>query len=142
MILNYDMKGYYFKLKQTEEESDILYEIYKNDVEKWQSIRDNDDFMRKSIYIDMSDNDGLVFCNEDCLKGWIAYFDLIGYNYEYRNACDLLFNEKLDISMANDTMKKTIEQYIFNNFEVNDVLDKLNNNIQLTEMDYRILKSI
>ena len=130
MILENTFKAYYFKLFNTVEEFDILFAAYVANKEKWNAIREDDDFQYKSFYLEINDIEGFVICNDEYLKKWIAYYDLIGYNYTYYSADDLLFKGEIDLSLADDKLKNTIEQYIFNNFDVNDVLDKINNKVK------------
>lgn len=142
MIVDYNIKGYYVRLLDSDEDAEILHNKYKADEVKCKIIDDDNDFMFKSEYLDMENSQGLVFCTDEYFKKWLFYFDIIGYNYEYSLADDLLFNNKLDLSLATEKIQNIITEYIYTNFEANDVLDKINNNIELTELDYKILKNV
>ena len=141
MKLQFDMKPYYFKALNTAEELKEIYSSNDNKTDEKFNVFNNDfSFLENHIGIDINDYESLFIGNDINIKKYIQYCNIIGFKLKVYDANCIFFDNKINLETLSDDIKRLTEEYIINNFDVNDVLDKINLGTELTYIDKTILK--
>ena len=90
-----------------------------------------------SIVFKMDSKTDIFLINQILLDKMISMSKVTGYNMIIEDITDDLFYNKVNIP---NSVKDEINDYLFNLFSVDDVLDKINEGIELTEVDKLILQ--
>jgi hypothetical protein len=142
MLLGFNIHPYFIQALNSPEEVKLISENLPdaNDP-RFKEFKGNFDFLDEVRGIDIDDFQTMVFADEESLRKFLRYSELIGYKYKVGRADKKLFKNQLDLSKAGQSLKEIIYEFITKHFNINDVLDKMNEGCQLTELDYKILKS-
>lgn len=139
MIFDFNTKPYFLKINTPE---DKIVEIFENtDYSNHQDIIDISAEVKRQTYHDISNVETIIFCTPKMVEKIIIANEFHGFDFSIVEAQDLLFHNKLDLSKADNTFKNLVNQFIYRNFDADDVMDKILENAELTEIDHLILKN-
>lgn len=142
MILGYNIHPYLIKALNTPEEiKEITENLIPASDPRFSEFNNNFDFLEDIQGIDIDDTKTMIFTDNESLRKFLTYSSILGYKYKVIRADEKLFRNQLDMSNAGQHLKDMIHEFITKHFSINDVLDKMNEGLQLTEYDFQILKS-
>ncbi len=90
-------------------------------------------------YYDIDDYKTLIFLTKNELDFISPFYKKMGLRTTIYNAEKVIFNNELSVLNYPIDFKEKIEQHIICSFNKDDVLDKINRGLTLTELDYQIL---
>ncbi len=144
MVLNKDIQPFYIEIRNTPEELEVINSKIANfnpNSPRFLEILTISVEIKKQIYHDINDTTSVIFCTPEMVEKIMVANEYHGYTFKVKRANKLLFENKIDLSTTDKTFKNIINQWIYNNFDCNDVLDKQLSGLELTEVDFLILEN-
>lgn len=142
MLLGFNINPYFIKALNSPEEIKLIENGPAADDERYAEFGGNFDFLDEICGIDIDDYQTMVFADELTMQKFLRFSEISGYKYKVYRADKMIFQNMLDLSKAGQDLKDRVREFILRHFNVNDVLDKMNEGLKLTEYDYQILKSV
>ncbi len=102
------------------------------------------DELDKVVSVPLSDTEGLFLLDDVLLNKVSSLLTKMGYKIEVKDATKDIFYNELNVSATPIEFKTFVDNYIFENFDSNDVLDKISllGIDSLTDIDKKILKTV
>lgn len=139
---------YYLEIEPVPEKMALLYCLAKNmDTDpEYKKLNIESGFleriMSKNNYTDINNYNSLFFSTKNDKELILKYFNHHELICKINLADTLIFENSIAINHLPKIFKSYVEQYILNRYTKNDVLDKMNRGLELTNIDKKILKSI
>ncbi len=141
MKLDYNIKPYFIKMLTPKAESAAKINSVDRISDKFIEFNGDFSFIDDCVGVDIDDISSIIFCDIDVLGKYLRFTEILGLKIKIYDDIDTkIFNNELDLSKATKDLKSIINEYILKNFTIDDVLDKMNEGIKLTEIDYQILR--
>lgn len=144
MILNTNIKPFLFRINNNLQELEAInlkIENFGPHSPRFAEILYLSILVKEQIYHDIDDVTSVIFCTPEVAKKICIVNEYYGYNFTLKEATDLLFTNQLNLEKADKTFKNIINQWIYSNYDANDVFDKKLEGHELTEADLLILKN-
>lgn len=140
MLLGYNIHPYFIQaLNSPEEVKQITENLPNSNDPRFSEFKGNFDFLDEVQGVDIDDYQTMIFTDQESLRKFLRYSELLGYKYKIGRADKKLFKNQLDLSNGGQSLKEIVREFIIKHFNINDVLDKMNEGFKLTEYDYHIL---
>lgn len=137
--MNNQLKPFYLKINNTDQEMEVLQVAV--DFTNRLDLIDISEKIKLLINFDISDFESLIFCTDEMAKNIAKINDFCKFDYTLKQADDMLFYNQIDLNKADKTFKTIVNQWIVDNYSVNDVLDKKLEGIEFNEADLLILQN-
>lgn len=92
-------------------------------------------------YFDISEKSEFVLIDDSLIGKVTTVLTDFGFKIIVKDVTEDLLCNKIDLTNAKEETKKAINDYYYYIFEIDDVLDKINNKIKLNEFDKLILEN-
>ena len=136
---------YIIKCNNSKEELDLL-ETKKETSETYPlsfiyEDLESDNGLDRFRGFDINDIYSVIVIDDLLINQFIQEMSDFGYKFDLYDGNNDLLNDKLNLNNTPDYFKEEIKEYYFKMFDCDDILDKINNKIELNDIDKLILKN-